>query len=91
IIYHDGLNSISVFIEDWNEAENLSAGKMFSRSGAMLERINFKGLDAIFCKRGSKRLVRFISEGHKYTVVGEASREGLIEISLDIKRKSMER
>ncbi|MBE9536715.1 MAG: hypothetical protein IMF07_05995, partial [Proteobacteria bacterium] len=54
IIYHDGLNSISVFIEDWNEAENLSAGKMFSRSGAMLERINFKGLDATFCKRGSK-------------------------------------
>jgi negative regulator of sigma E activity len=91
IIYHDGLNSISVFSEDWNESEGLSAEKMFGRSGATVEIVTLDGLDAFFCRRGTEGLMRFVSEGHKYTVVGEISKEGLIEISLDIKRRSLKR
>lgn len=91
IIYHDGLNSISVFSENWTEAENPGAGKMLSRSEAMAERVSVDGLDAIFCKRGTDRLMRFVSEGHKYTVVGEVSKEGLVEISLDLKRRRIKR
>jgi negative regulator of sigma E activity len=87
-IYHDGLNSISVFSEDWNET---GAEKMFGRSEAMVEIVTLDGLDAFFCRRGTKGLISFVSEGHKYTVVGEVSKEGLIAISLDIKRMSMKR
>lgn len=91
LIYHDGLNSISVFSEDLTESESVSTEKIFSQSGAMVEKVNIKGLDAIFCKRGSESLMRFVSDGHKYTVVGEASKEGLVEISLDIKKRAGKR
>ena len=64
---------------------------MFGRNRAMVEIVTLDGLDAFFCRRGTKGLISFVSEGHKYTVVGEVSKEGLIAISLDIKRRSLKR
>ena len=83
-IYHDGINSISVFTEDRND---VISGRMKKgdKSQAILNNVKRGGFEGFFCNRNRNNILSFISGSHRYILVGELSKEGLVDIAIDLK------
>jgi len=91
LVYHDGLNSLSVFSEDWDDNREDHFEMLARKGDKMVERVKKKSFEGYFCSRGSENILSFISDKHRYTVVGDVSREGLINISLDLQGRKVKR
>lgn len=91
LIYHDGLNSISIFSYEWDQKKMGNIGKIKEGKGNALEKIAFNGFEGYFCRRDNENLMSFISGRRRYTVVGKASKEGLIEIAVELKGRGLKR
>ena len=91
LVYHDGLNSISVFSEDWDNDKDKFMEMLKKGSGKVIEHVKRNGFEGFFCNRGAENVMSFISNKHRYVVVGEASKEGLIDIAVELKKSSLRR
>ncbi|MDT8317263.1 MAG: sigma-E factor regulatory protein RseB domain-containing protein [bacterium] len=84
-IYHDGLNSISVFSEDWNDDLSRHMEKEALSSKNKLNKVKKGRFEGFFCSRDRDNILSFISGSHRYILVGEVSKKGLIDIAIDLK------
>ncbi len=84
-IYHDGLNSISVFSEDWNDDLSRHMEKEAKGSQTILDKVKKGNFEGFICSRKRDNILSFISGSHRYILVGEVSKEGLIDIAIDLK------
>ncbi len=91
VVYHDGLNSISIFLNRWNHEGVSEVGKVKTGKGEMVEKITLDGVEGYFCSRDRESVVSFVSNRRRYTVVGAISREGLIDIALELKKRGLVR
>ena len=89
LLYHDGLNSISVFSEKWRHEKNKISGKIASGMNSLIEKVKMNGFEGFFCRRGTENIMSFISNNHRFTIVGAVSKGGLVEISRDLKKRSL--
>jgi outer membrane lipoprotein-sorting protein len=89
-IYHDGLNTISVFSEDWNDALSRRMEKEAGRPKAILSKVRRGDFEGFYCSRNRNNILSFISGGHRYILVGEVSKKGLVDIAIDL-RKEMDK
>ncbi len=90
-IYYDGLNRISAFMENWHGEKGDENNHFEQVKGQNIETITIKGLKGFFCDRGAEKILSFITNDKKYTIVGEVSKDGLINVSKEINMRSMER
>lgn len=84
-IYHDGLNSISVFSEDWNDDLSRHMEKEAKDSKTILNKVKKGSFEGFLCSRKRDNILSFISGSHRYILVGEVSKKGLIDIAIDLK------
>ena len=91
LLYHDGLNSVSVFSEQWSNERSKMLEKIESGTGQLIERVKISGFEGFFCRRGSENIMSFVSNDHRFTVVGEVSKQGLVNISIDLKKRKLKR
>lgn len=84
-IYHDGLNSISVFSEDWNDDLSRHMEKKAKTSQATLNKVKKGSFEGFLCNRNRDNILSFISGSHRYILVGEVSKKGLIDIAIALK------
>jgi len=84
-IYHDGLNSISVFSEDWNDDLSRHMEKEAESSKTKLNKVKKGRFEGFFCSRNRDNILSFISGSHRYILVGEVSKKGLVDIAIDLK------
>ena len=89
LIYHDGLNMVSFFSEDWTADMADALGKMNESPGGVVERIKRKGFEGYYCNRGGENILNFISDKHRYVIVGEVSKEGLIDMAIEFKKRKL--
>jgi negative regulator of sigma E activity len=83
-IYHDGINSISVFSEDLSTVDS-GGMKSAKRHKGVLNNVKLGSFEGFFCSRNRNNILSFISGSHRYIVVGEVSKKGLIDIAIDLK------
>ena len=83
-IYHDGINSVSVFTKDSNDVISGST-KKGDKSQVTLNNVKRVGFEGFFCNRGKNNILSFISGSHRHILVGEVSKKGLIDIAIDLK------
>ena len=86
-IYHDGLNSISVFSEDWNDNLSMKMEKEAKNSETILNKVKKGRFEGFLCSKNRNNILSFISGSHRYILVGEVSKKGLIDIAIDLKAK----
>ncbi|MBE9503198.1 MAG: hypothetical protein IME96_03380 [Proteobacteria bacterium] len=91
LLYHDGLNSVSVFSEQWSNERSRMPGNAESGAGQLLEKVKINGFEGFFCRRGPENIMSFVSDNHRLTVVGEVSKQGLVNISIDLKKRKVRR
>lgn len=84
-IYHDGLNSISVFSEDWSDDLSGHMEKKAKDSQATLKKVKKGGFEGFFCSRDRDNILSFISGSHRYILVGEVSRKSILDMAIDLK------
>lgn len=84
-IYYDGLNSISVFSEDWNDDLSRHMEKEAENRQTKLTKVNKGGFEGFFCSRNRDRILSFISGNHRYILVGEVSKKSLVDIAVGLK------
>lgn len=89
LIYHDGINIISLFSEDWPDERAEFLKKMDESPGGMVERINRKGFKGYYCDRGGENVMSFIYDKHRYVIVGEVSKEGLVDLAMEFKKRKL--
>ncbi|MDH3974253.1 MAG: hypothetical protein OEV42_08235 [Deltaproteobacteria bacterium] len=87
LIYHDGLNMVSIFSEDWNKDKAGFLKKMEASSGGIVERIREKNFEGYYCNRGGENILNFISDKHRYVIVGEVSKKGLVDLAIEFKER----
>lgn len=91
LLYHDGLNSVSVFRESWGDEGSKMLENIESGTGQFIERVNINGFEGFFCRRGSENIMSFVSNNYRLTVVGDLSRQGLLNISIDLKKRNLQK
>jgi len=91
LIYYDGLNRISAFMESGSRDKGMQGDESSRAKETNMERVNAEGFQGFFCDRGTEKIVSFTANDYKYTVVGEVSKEGLINISSEINKRSLKR
>ena len=84
-IYHDGLNSISFFSEDWNDDLSRHMEKEAKSSKTTLSKVKKGSFEGFLCSRKRDNILSFISGTHRYILVGEVSKKALIDIAIDLK------
>jgi len=87
LIYHDGLNVISLFSEDWNEDKMAFLKKMEESPGDVVERIKRNDFEGYYCNRGSENILNFIWDKHRYVIVGEVAKNGLVDLAIEFKKR----
>jgi outer membrane lipoprotein-sorting protein len=90
-IYHDGINSISVFSEDLSAVDSVRVKKNAKNSKGILNNVKQGSFEGFFCSRNRNNILSFISGNHRYIVVGEVSKKGLIDIAIDLKSEILEK
>lgn len=90
-IYYDGLNRISAFMENWYGGKNGQGNYLGQSKEHKIETITANGFKGFFCDRGTEKILSFITNDKKYTVVGEVSKEGLINVASEINMRSLKR
>lgn len=89
LVYHDGLSNISVFREKWDHADQKLPGGIKGIPGYEVERVDLNGLEGFFCDSGQDKIMSFISGDRKFTIVGEISKAGLIDIAIELKKRGL--
>lgn len=84
-IYHDGLNSISIFSEDWNDDLSKHMEKEAKSSKTTLKKVSKGSFEGFLCSRNKDNILSFISGSHRYILVGEVAKKALVDIAIDLK------
>lgn len=87
LLYHDGLNNISVFREDRDDKKVEYQENLHKACGPSKETVKEDGFVGVFCTRGTENIMTFILNKHRYIVVGRISKKGLTDIGEEFNRR----
>ncbi len=90
-IYHDGLNSLSVFVERIDKEIMKALHDFKGLKGKKIEVVSIGALEGVFCGGDRENILSYFSGGKKVTIVGEISRGLLIEIASKLAGKGIKK